>query len=127
METFISSYTQEVCPSTSLDKSSIEFRFETNRNLYLDMQDIHLSLQLQLFKGRLLEVLKKEKAEHKAKSEDYSNKEAQTYLNYVSNLLHSLFSNCEVYFNNTMVFNAIGLLPLTTQISNQFNPCAVSN
>ena len=49
----MSSYTQEVFPSTSLDESSIEFEFETDRNFYLDMRDTHLSLKLQLIKGRL--------------------------------------------------------------------------
>ena len=127
LETIISSYIQEVFPSTSLDESSIEFEFETDRNLYLDMRDTHLSLKLQLFKGRLFEAFKKEKAEHKAKLEEDSDEEPQTYLTYVNNLLHSLFSNCEVYFNNTMVYNANGLYPHKAQISNEFNSSAVSN
>ena len=63
LETIMSSYTQEVFPSTSLDESSIEFEFETDRNLYLNMRDTHLSLKLQLFKGRLFDAFKKEKAE----------------------------------------------------------------
>ena len=42
LETYLSSYTQEVFPSNSLDESSIEFEFETDRNLYLDMRDTHL-------------------------------------------------------------------------------------
>ena len=70
--TIMSSYTQKVFPNTSLDDSSIEFEFETDRNLYLDMRDIHLSLKLQLFKGRLFDAFKKEKEEHKAKFEDDS-------------------------------------------------------
>ena len=107
----MSSYTQEVFPSTSLDESSIEFEFETDRNLYSDMRDTHISLKLQLFNGRLIDAFKKEKAEHKAKSEEDSDEEPQTYLTYVNNLLHSLFSNCEVYFNCTMVYYANGLYP----------------
>ena len=103
LETFISSYTQEVFPSTSTDENSIEFEFETDRNLYLDMRDTHISLKLQLFKGRLFDAFKKEKAEHKAKSEEDSDEEPYSYLTYVNNLLNSLFSKCEVYFNNTMV------------------------
>ena len=109
MEKIMSSYTQEVFPSTSLDGSSIEFEFETDRNFYLDMRDNHLRLKLQIFKGRLFDAFKKEIGEHKAKSEEDSDEEPQTYLIYVSNLLHSLFSNCEVCFNNTMVYNANGL------------------
>ena len=95
MVTIISSYTQEVFPSTSLDGSSIEYEFETDRNLSLDMRDTHLSLKLQLFKGRLFDAFKKEKAEYKAKSEQDSDEEPQTYLPYVNNLLHYLFSNYE--------------------------------
>ena len=52
LETIVSSYTQEVFPSLSLDESSIEFEFETDRNLYLDMRDTHLSLKLHLFKEK---------------------------------------------------------------------------
>ena len=43
LETIMSSYTQEVFPSTSLDESSFEFEFETDRNLYLDMRDTILA------------------------------------------------------------------------------------
>ena len=50
--------------------------------------------------------------------EDDSDEEPQTYLFYVNNLLTSLFSNCEVYFNNTRVYN---------EKSNEFNSSAVSN
>ena len=66
-------------------------------------KEIQRSLKLQLFKGILFDAFKKEKAEHKAKSEDDSDEEPHTYLTYVNNLLHSVFSNCENYFNNTMV------------------------
>ena len=108
LETIISSYTQELFPSTSLDESSIEFEFETDRNLYFDMCDTHLSLKLQLLIRRLFDAFKKEKAEHEGKSDEDYDEEPQTYLNYVNNLLHSLFSNCEVYFINTMVYTTNG-------------------
>ena len=84
-------------------KEVLSLKLRPDRNLYLNMRDTHLSLKLQLFKGRLFDAFKKERAEHKAKSEEDSDEEPQTYLTYVNNLLHSLFSNCEVYFNNTMV------------------------
>ena len=64
------------------------------------MRDTHLSLKLQLFNGGLFNAFKKEKAEHKAKSEDDSDEEPEPNVTYVNNLLHSLFSNCDVYFNN---------------------------
>ena len=72
------------------------------------MRHTPLSLKLQLFKGRLVDAFKK--AEHKAKSEADSDDEPQTYLTYVNNLLHSLLSNCENLFNNTMAYNANGLI-----------------
>ena len=59
LETIMSSYPQEVFPSTSLDESSIEFEFETDRNLYLDMRDTHLSFQLKYLKGRLFDTFKR--------------------------------------------------------------------
>ena len=127
LETFISFYIQEVFPSTSLDESSIEFEFETDRNLYLDMRDTHLILKLQLFNGRLFEAFKKEKTEHKSKSEDDSDEEPQTYPTYVSNLLHSQFSNFEISFNKIVAYNANGLYPHKAQISNEFNSSSVSN
>ena len=80
LETIMSSYTQEVFPSTSLDESSLEFEFETDRNVYYDMRDTLLSLKLQLFKERLFDAFKKEQAEPKAKSENDSDEESQTYL-----------------------------------------------
>ena len=123
----MSSYTQDVFPCTSMDESSIEFEFETDRNLFLDLRDTHISLKLQLFKGRLFDPFRKIKAESKAKSEEDSDEESQTYLTDKNNLLHSLFANCEVYFNNTMVYNANGLYPHKAQISNEFNSSAVSN
>ena len=126
LEIFISSYTQKLFPSTSIDEISIEFEFEMDRNLYLDMRDTHLSLKLQLFKRRLFDTFKKEKAEHKAKSEEDSDEEPQTYLAYVSNLLHSLFSNCEVYFKNTTVYNVNGLYHHKAKITNEFNSSVVS-
>ena len=99
----MSSYTQEVFQSFSLDESSFEFEFETDRNLYSDMRDTHLSLKLQLLKWRLFVAFKKEKAEHKANSEGDSDEKPESYLTYVNNLLQSLFSNCEAYSNKTMV------------------------
>ena len=57
------------------------------------MRDTHLSLKLIIFKGRLFDALRKEKAEHKAKSEKESHAESQTYLTYVNNLIHSLVSS----------------------------------
>ena len=82
---------------------------------------MQLNLKLQLFKRKLF--LKKEKAEQKAKSEEYFDEKPQdqSYLTNVNNLLHSLFSNCEVYFNNTNVYSANRLYLRRAKISNEFN------
>ena len=127
LETINSSYTQEAFASTSLDESNIEFEFETDRNLYLDMCDTHLSLKLQLFKGRLFDAFQKERAEHKAKSEGDSDEEPQTNLTYVSNLLHFLISNCEVNLINKIVYNADGLYPHRAIKLHELNSSAVGN
>ena len=48
-------------------------------------------------------------------------------LTYVNNLLHSLFSNGEVYFNKTIAYNANGLYPHKAQTTNEFNSSAVND
>ena len=74
----------------------------------------------------MVDASKRAKAEHKAKSEDDLDEEPQTYLNYVNNLLYSLFSNCEVFFNNTMAYNANEFYPHKVQLSKEFNSSAVN-
>ena len=118
MKSVNSSYIQEVFPSTSLDESSIEFDFEMDRSLHLDMRDTHPTLKLQLFKGRFYDAFKKESAEHEANSEDDADEEPETYLTCGNNLLHSLFSNCEynvlqrhwVIFSKSTYFERIQLV-----------------
>ena len=58
-----SSHVQEIYPCTSLDGNSIEFGFETDRSIYLDMRDIHLQIKIGLQKGRLFDDFVK-KDEH---------------------------------------------------------------
>ena len=61
LEPIESSHIQEVYPSTSLDESSIEIEFETDRSIYLDMRDFHLQIKVGLQKGRLFyNFMKKE-------------------------------------------------------------------
>ena len=61
MKPIMSFYSEEVIRSTSLDENSIEFKIETDRKLYLAMRDTDLSLNLQLFRGRLFDAFKREK------------------------------------------------------------------
>ena len=82
--------------NTSFHTSASLVDSETDHIFYLNKRDTHLTLKLQLIKGKLFLAFKKEKAEHEAKSEDDSDQEPEIYLTYVNNLLHYLFSNCEV-------------------------------
>ena len=122
-----SSHIQEVCPSTSLDESSIEFEFETYRSIYLDMRDIHLQTKVGLQKGRLFEDFMK-KAEHGKPDVGmtFTDDDLQ-YLTHVNNLLHSFFSNCEVYLNNQQVYNSNGIYGHKALISNEFNASTMNN
>ena len=70
-------------------KAVLSLNLRRTPSLHLDIRETHLSLKLQLFKGILFDAFKKEEAENKAKSEDDSDEDPQTYLIYVSNLLHS--------------------------------------
>ena len=66
----MSTYTQEVFPSTSQNESKIKVEFVKYRKLYLVMRETHLSLKLQLCKRRLFDAFKKEKLQQQAKSEN---------------------------------------------------------
>ena len=94
-ETIMSSYTQEVFPSNSLGESSIEFEFETDRNFYLDMRDIVLVSSFNYsMEGSLM--LSREKRRN-IKQNPRKIQAPESYLTYVSNRLHSIFYNCEVF------------------------------
>ena len=43
------------------------------------------------------------------------------YLTHVNNILHSLFSNCDVYLNNQKVYNSNGLYGHKALNSNELN------
>ena len=60
------------------------------------------------------------------KKEDDSDEDSEHYVIYVSFLLESMFSNCEVYFDNTSAYKENGLYPHKAQISNEFNSSVVS-
>ena len=49
------------------------------------------------------------------------------YLTHVNNLLHLLFSNCEVYLNNQQVYNSNGLYGHKALIFNELNASTRNN
>ena len=63
----LSSHEQENYPTTYLDQNSTGFEFQTDRNVYVDLQQTYLALKIKLVKGREFDTYKtteKEK-EHK--------------------------------------------------------------
>ena len=126
MEPIESSHVQEVYPSTSLDESSIEFEFETDRSIYLDMRDIHLQIKVGLQKGRLFDDFMKKDEHGKPDMGMSFTDDDLHYLTDVNNILHSLVS-CEVYLNNQQVYNSNGLYGHKALISNEFNASTRNN
>ena len=130
MEPIESFHAQEVYPSTSLDESSIQFKFETDKSINLDMRDMHLRIKFGLQKEDCLmmfdDFMKND--EHvKADMGMYFTEDDLHYLIHVNNLLHSLFSNCEVYLNNQQVYNSNGLCGHKALISNEYNTSTRNN
>ena len=106
----LSSHEQKIYPTTSLDENCIEFEFQTDRNFYVDLRQTYLALKLKLVRGRgyetynSKEVEKEHKEETKADEEETAVEEAQVPLvTQVINVLHSFFSNVEVYINNQQI------------------------
>ena len=123
----LSSQEQEIYPTTSLDENCIEFEFQTDRNYYVDLIQTFLALKLKPVRGRgygtyiTKEVRKELKEEAKAEVEEMAEQEAPVPLvTHVDNILHSIFSNVEVYINNQQIYNSNGLYAHKFYISNNF-------
>ena len=123
----LSSHEQEIYPTTSLDENCIEFEFQTDRNYYVDLRQTYLALKLKLVKGcgyetyNTKELKKLHKEEAKAEDEETVEEEAPVLLiTHVNNILHSIFSNVEVYINNQQFYNPNGLYAHKSYISNNF-------
>ena len=68
---------QQTFPTNSLNEASIDFQLETDRNIFIDLQEIYLLLKIRMKNGLQMMGADDEAA-------------------FVNNILHSLFSNCEV-------------------------------
>ena len=108
----LSSHQQEIYPTTSLDENCVEFEFQTDRSFYVDLRQTYLALKLKHVRSRgyetyyTKEVKREHKEEAKAEEEETAEKEAQVRLvTHVNNILHSIFSNFEVYINNQQIYN----------------------
>ena len=125
----LSSHEQEIYPTTSLDEKCIEFEFQTDRNYYVDLRQSFLALKLKFVKGHGYDTYesKEKKKEHKDElvvftetGDDESEEEEVARVTYVNNIMHSIFSNVEVYINNQQIYNSNGLYAHKTYVSNKF-------
>ena len=123
----LSSHDQEIYPTTSLDENCIDFEFQTDRNDYVDLRLRYLALKLKLVRGRSYEtyntkeVQKEYKEEAKAEEEEKLEEEAPVPLiTHINNILHSIFSDVEVYINNQQIYNSNGLYAHKSYISSNF-------
>ena len=123
----LSSPEQGIYPTTSLDENCIEFEFQTDRNYYVDLRQSFLALKLKFVKGRGYGTYesKEKKKEHKDESvvftetgDDSDQEEEIARVTYVNNIMHSIFSNVEVYKNNQQIYNSNGLYEHKSCISN---------
>ena len=99
------------------------------------MRQPFLALKLEFVKGRGYNTSesKETKKDHKDDSVDFftelktsdkndeeEEEEEVAQVTYVSNIMHSIFSNVEVYINNQQTYNSNGLYAHKPDISNNF-------
>ena len=58
VDNVLSSHDQEIYPTTSLDENSIEFEFQTDRNVHVDLRQTKLALKNKLVKGCDFDIYK---------------------------------------------------------------------
>ena len=123
----LSSHEQKIYPNTSLDENCIEFEFQTDQNYHVDLRQAYLALKLKLLRGRVYETYKNKDVEKEIKEEAKSEEEKTVeedapvpLVTHVNNILHSIFSNVEVYINNQPIYNSNGLYAHKSYISNNF-------
>ena len=130
VDDMLSSHEQENYPTTSLDEYCIEFQFQTDGNYYVDLRQSFLALKLKFVKGRGYDTYesKEKKKEHKDESvvftetgtDDSDEEEEVARVTYINNIMHSIFSNVEVYINNQQIYNFNGLYAHKLYNSNNF-------
>ena len=118
---------QKFYPTTSLAENCKEFEFQTDRYHYIDLRQTYLALKLKLVSGRGYEtyynkeVKKEQKEEAKSEEEETAEEDAPVPLvTHVNNILHSNFSNNEVYIKKQQIYNFNGLYAHKSYIFNNF-------
>ena len=135
----LSSHEPEIYPTTSLDENSIEFEIQTDRNIYVDLRQTYLALKIKLVIGRGFDSYKttEKKKEHKKDAfftetgddvvEFKEGDEGMPHITHVKNILHSIFSNAELYINNHQIYNSNRLYAHKSHISNNFKSTLPEN
>ena len=123
----LSSHEQEISLTTSHGENCIEFEFQTDRNKYVDLRQTYLAVKLKLVRGQSYEIYnsKEVKKEHKekVKAEEQETVEEEApvpLVTHVNNILHSIFSNPEVYINIQQIYNSNGMYAHDSYISINF-------
>ena len=128
----LSSHEQEFYPTSSLEENSLEFEFQTDRNIYVDLRQTYLALKIKLVKGRGFDTYKttEKKKEHNEDTvftetgdndvEFIEKDEGVPRITHVDSILHSLFSNAGLYINNHQIYNANGFFAQKSHFSNYF-------
>ena len=128
----LSSHEHEIYPTTSLDENSIVFEFKTDHSVYVDLQHTYLALKFKLVKGRVFDTHKttEKKEEHNEGTvftetgdddiEFIEGDEGVLHTTHVNSILHSIFSNAELYINNHQIYKSNGLYAHKSHISNNF-------
>ena len=120
------SHGQQIYPTTSLDGNCLKFEIQTERNYYVDLRQTYLVLKLKLVRGRGYETYNsketkaKQKEETKVEEEETAEEAPVLLVTHANNILHSIFSNVEVYINNRQIYNSNGLYAHNSYISNNF-------
>ena len=125
----LSSHEQEIYPTTSFYENCIECEYQTDRNYYVDLRQTYLALEVKFVRGcgyethNSKEVKMEHKKETKADEEVTAEEEQEApvpLVTHVNNILHSIFSNVEVYINNQQICNSNGFYAHKSYISNNF-------
>ena len=89
-----------------------EFEFQTDWNLYINLRQSYLALQLKFVKSRGYETYNSNdvETEHKEEAKAYEKteevEEAPVPLATHVNILHSIFSKVEVYINSQQIYKS---------------------
>ena len=111
-------------PTTSLNENCKVFEIQTDRNFQIVLRQTYLAVELKLVWGRgyetynTKEVKKEHKEEAKAEEEETAEEAPVSLVTHLTNILHSIFSNVEVYINHQQIYKCDGLYAQKTYISN---------